>query len=360
LLKSCQINEFRDAIIVYNKNWYNHLIILKKEVLKQMKGVVVSRFGGPEVLEYRELEMPVFSSTQVLVRVEATSVNFADTQARQGKYHGAGNPPFVPGLDLTGTVEAVGADVKHLHPGQRVIAFPLTGSYAEYVVTDQALTFAIPDSIDTDTAAACPIISFTSFNLLSQVTRLQPGESVLVHAAAGGIGTTAIQLAKRLGAKTVIGTVGSDAKKEIALQAGADHVINYQQENFAEQVNHLTQGHGVDVILDSVAGETFDLGLTCLARFGRIAAFGMASGRPGQGRTNDLHASCRSVLGYSFGTNRKFRPESIVHTAEQVIPYLASGQVKMFIGGKFTFAEVGKAHELIQNRAITGKIIVTP
>ncbi len=179
-----------------------------------MKAIVVTSFGGPEVMKYTDVDMPTISDNQVLIRVVATSVNFADIKSRYGK-KGNKTFPFIPGIDATGIVERVGSQVKNIHPGQRVIAFPQNGSYAEYIVANENLTFVLPDEVNFQTAAACPIVSFTSYNLLTNVARLQQGESVLIHAAAGGIGTTAIQLAKLLGAEKVIGTVGSEAKKKL-------------------------------------------------------------------------------------------------------------------------------------------------
>ena len=184
-----------------------------------MKGILVSRYGGLDVSLYKDIEIPTISATEVLIHVHATSVNYADIKARKGNYHGAKTPPFIPGIDVMGTIEEIGSEVKQLHVGQRVIAFPMDGSYAEYARADQMLTFPIPDSLDSHIAAACPTVSFTSYNLLAEVANIQKGESVLIHAAAGGIGTTASQLAKLLGAKLVIGTVSSDEKKVAAQQA---------------------------------------------------------------------------------------------------------------------------------------------
>ncbi len=192
-----------------------------------MKAIVVTAFGGPETMKYTEVDMPTFNEKQVLIRVIATSVNFADIKSRYGK-KGNRKLPFIPGIDAAGIVEQVGSDVKSIHVGQRVIAFPLNGSYAEYVVANENLTFVLPDEVDFTIAAACPVVSFASYNLLANVARLQQGETVLIHAAAGRIGTTAIQLAKILGAGKIIGTVGSEAKKKVALDAGANHVICYQ------------------------------------------------------------------------------------------------------------------------------------
>ena len=190
-----------------------------------MKAIIISEFGGPEVLKMQEVDTPVISENQVLIRVIATSVNFADIQTRRGLYHAGGKPPLVPGLDVAGVIENVGANISKFAVGQRVIAFPKNGSYAEFVVADEGLTYVLPDTVDYITAAASPVVAVTAYKLLADVGRLQLGESVLIHAASGGVGTTAIQLAKILGAGLVIGIVGSAGKKSAALEAGADQVI---------------------------------------------------------------------------------------------------------------------------------------
>ncbi|NWK70108.1 quinone oxidoreductase [Bacillus paramycoides] len=322
-----------------------------------MKAIVVTSFGGPEVMKYTDVGIPTISENQVLIRIVATSVNFADIKSRYGK---KGNKafPFIPGIDAAGVVERVGSHVKNIYPGQRVIAFPQNGSYAEYVVANENLTLVLPDEVDFQTAAACPIVSFTSYNLLTNVARLQKDEAVLIHAAAGGIGTTAIQLAKLLGAGKVIGTVGSEAKRKIALDAGADYVICNQNEDFVEKVNDLTNGEGVNVILDSISGTVSERSLDCLAYYGRLVHFGNASGEVGNFRTKDLHASCRSILGFSFGTTRKKRPESLKETANQVFRYLRDGSLLIKATKSFPLQDAGKAHEWVESRQSTGKVIL--
>ncbi|MED1801011.1 quinone oxidoreductase family protein [Brevibacillus porteri] len=322
-----------------------------------MKAILVTELGGPETMKYTEVEMPTMSPTQVLIRVEMTSVNFADIKSRYGK-KGAAKLPFIPGLDATGVIEQVGAEVQSLKVGQRVIAFPANGSYAEYIVADESLTFALPDHIRTETAAACPVVSFTSYQLLAKVARIAKGETVLIHAAAGGIGTTAIQLAKLLGAGRVIGTVGNEAKAELALSAGADHVICNDREDFVEKVRELTDGAGADVILDSISGTVSERSLECLAWYGRLVHFGNASGEIGQIKTIDLHASCRSVLGFSFGTTRKLRPNLLQDTAKQVLEYLANGQLDIKIGKHFALEDAASAHAWVESRASTGKVLL--
>ncbi|EJP97145.1 quinone oxidoreductase family protein [Bacillus cereus] len=322
-----------------------------------MKAIVVTSFGGPEVMKYTDVDMSTISDNQVLIRVVATSVNFADIKSRYGK---KGNKalPFIPGIDAAGIVERVGSHVNNIYPGQRVIAFPQNGSYSEYVVANENLTFVLPDEVDFQTAAACPIVSFTSYNLLANVARLQQGESVLIHAAAGGIGTTAIQLAKLLGAKKVIGTVGSEAKRKIAFDAGADYVICHQDEDFVERVNQLTNGEGVNIVLDSISGTVSERSLECLAYYGRLVQFGNASGEVGIFQTKDLHASCRSILGFSFGTTRKKRPELLQETANQVFRYLRDGSLQIKATKSFPLQDAGKAHEWVESRQSTGKVIL--
>lgn len=322
-----------------------------------MKAIVVTEFGGPEHMKLVEMEMPQIQSKQVLIRVEKTSVNFADIKSRYGK-KGAGKLPFIPGLDVAGVIEQVGPEVQRFQPGQRVVAFPANGTYAEYVVASEDLTFALPDSIDFDTAAASPVVSFTSYKLLADVARLVPGETVLVHAAAGGIGTTAIQLAKLLGAGKVIGTVGSESKAEIAREAGADHVICNDTEDFTAKVNELTDGAGADVILDSISGAVSERSMECLAWYGRLVHFGNASGEVGTIQTIDLHASCRSVLGFSFGTTRNKRPLLLQDTAEKVFQYLVDGSLTIKIGRRFALEDAASAHAWVESRQSTGKVLL--
>ena len=321
-----------------------------------MKAVVVTAYGGTENMSCKDIERPVPGPGQVLVKVAATSVNFADIKSRYGKK--GGKLPFIPGLDAAGVVVQVGQDVKQFQVGQRVIAFPSNGSYAEYIVANENLTFAIPDSMDFLTAAAAPIVSFTSYKLLADVARLEQGETVLIHAAAGGIGTTAIQLAKLLGAGKVIGTVGNESKRQTALEAGADHVIVYEDARFAEEVNELTNGEGANVILDSIAGKVSEESIRCLAPYGRLVHFGNASGDVGTFKTVDLHASCRSVLGFSFGTTRSKRPHLLRDTAEKVLGYLTDGSLKIRIGRRFPLSEAALAHDWVESRQSTGKVLL--
>jgi len=245
-------------------------------------------------LKMQEVQVPVVKENQVLIRVFATSVNFADIMSRQGFYHAAGKPPLIPGLDVAGTIEQVGDKVTKLKVGQRVMAFPKNGGYAEFVVTDENLTFVLPENIDLISAAASPLVAFTSYKLLADVGRLQPGESVLIHAASGGIGTTAIQLAKLLGAGLVIGTVGNERKQSVVLEAGADVVICNDKQDFVSEVNRLTNNKGVDLILDSIAGSVTKRSLECLAMYGRLLWNCQRSSRTDRNKRLTCKLSCSS------------------------------------------------------------------
>ncbi|WP_442593707.1 quinone oxidoreductase family protein [Neobacillus sp. D3-1R] len=322
-----------------------------------MKAILVTEFGGPQVMKYSDIPLPTIKPNQVLIRVIKTSVNFADIKSRYGK-KGGGNIPYIPGIDATGIIESVGEAVQSLQIGQRVIAFPQGGSYSEYVVADEALTFVIPDSLDFGMAAACPIVSFLSYQLLMDIARLEKGETVLIHSAAGGVGTTAIQLAKLLGASKIIGTVGNSSKKNVALDAGADEVICYTEGNFSDKVNEITDGNGVNIVLDSLAGKITEESLNCLAPYGRLVHFGNSSGSVGNIQTKDLHSSCRSVMGFSFGTTRKLRPYTLKNVAEQVLPLIANGQLSIKIGANFPLSEAAHAHEWMESRKSTGKILL--
>ncbi|MBC5636456.1 zinc-binding dehydrogenase [Ornithinibacillus sp. BX22] len=321
-----------------------------------MKAVVIEQFGGPEVLQYKEVPTPQPGHQEVLIKVEKTSVNYADIKNRTGK-KAKGDFPIILGLDLVGTIDQLGEGVTDLTVGQRVIAFPKTGSYAEYAVASEQLTFPIPDEISLDVAAASPIVAFLSYKLLKDVGRIEAGETVLVHSAAGGVGTTAVQMAKLLGASHVFGTVGSREKFRVAYEAGADHVFTY--DDFSDNILELTDGMGVDIILDSMSGKVSEASMSCLAEYGRLVHFGNSSSEVGHFKTNELHNSCRSVLGFSLGNTRKKRPELLKEAAEHVIPFLARGDLDIVIGAEFPLHEVAEAHRLIEQRQHTGKILLT-
>ena len=325
-----------------------------------MKAMVVSEFGDPQVLKEQEVPIPIINDDEVLIRVQGAGVNFADIKARKGKFHGKSSPPFIPGLDVTGMVESVGAKVTNVKNGEKVIAFPKNGSYAEYTVANSLLTYSIPDSISSETAAAFPVVSVTAYYLLTELAKLKKGETVLIHSAAGGIGTTAIQLAKHLGAGKVIGTVGSDHKLEVVRQVGGDYAFNYKSESIKEIVKKVTNNEGVDVVLDSIGGEVFEESMECLTNYGRIVNVGNSSGKGGRIVATDLHSSCRSILGFSLGTTLNERPQSLTSTVKEVIQLVAEQRLSMHIHKRYKLTDATKAHQWIESKKSTGKIVLIP
>jgi NADPH:quinone reductase len=323
-----------------------------------MLAIEVQQLGDPDVLVYRELPEPRPGPGELAIRVTRTGVNFADVMARRGRYHGGQQPPFVPGLDCAGVVTALGEGVQGFRVGERVAAFP-AGSYAEVVVAPAVLTYSLDERVTDDDAAAL-LMLVTAYNVLTLAGRLQPGETVLVSAGAGGVGSTAIQIARALGAGTILATVGSDEKRAIALRAGADHVFRYDADDVAAAVREATGGAGADVILDSVAGDAFAVHLAVLAPFGRLVAFGIASGSPGTVRSSDLHPSNRAVVGYSSGSYRKLRPAALRPAADASLRLAAEGKVHVLAGARFPLREAAAAHRLVESRASHGKVLLEP
>ena len=324
-----------------------------------MKGIEVTRFGGPEVLEFKEIAAPIAGTDQVLIEVRGASVNFADTQARTGKYHLGKKPPYIPGIDVAGIVLECGADVTTIKPGDHVIAFPLSGSYAEKAVANQNLTFVIPDSIDFKVAAACPIVAGTVTHMLTQIGCIESSESLLVHAAAGGVGSTALQIAKYLGITNITGSTSSPWKKDRIIETGADAVIDYS-DDYREKINELTGGKGVDVILNPLGGETISRDLQCLAPFGRLILFGKLNEGLMPLSPADLYTTNKSVIGFSFGHYRRFRPDEVNDTMKLVIDLLKNKLIDVQIGACFPLEGAEDAHRAIEHREIFGKIVLLP
>jgi NADPH2:quinone reductase len=322
-----------------------------------MHAIVVERYGDASVLEWREVPDPVPGLGQVTIRVGRTGVNFADVMRRRGGYRG-GPPPFTPGLDCAGTVLAVGAGVTELRPGQRVAAFPDDGGYAEIALARPVLTYPVPDGVSDDAAAALTVL-VTAYNLLTQAGRLQRGESVLVHSAAGGVGSTLLQMARALGAGRIVGTAGA-RKLAIVREAGADVALDADAEDLAERVLAETGGRGADLVLDAVGGALFARSLPALAPFGRYAIYGQASGAPGELKTDSLHQGNRALVGYSTGGYRAARPEALRPGVEGAFALVASGAVSVLIGARYALRDAADAQRHVESRASHGKVLLAP
>ncbi len=323
-----------------------------------MKAMVVTQEAGRSLLVLQDVPEPKPAEGQVAIRMEGTAVSFGDIEMREGRYHTPRKPPVIPGHDVVGIVTEVGPGVSHVRKGQRVTAIALTGSFAEIVIAPAPITWLLPEEIDIASGAAFPTNAVTSYNLLTLAGRLVRGETVLVHSAAGGVGTTTVQLAKLLGAGCVIGTVGAAEKIELALEMGCDHVINYQTENFSDKVMDITEGRGADVILDSIAGAVTELSLACLAPWGRIVVYGMSGGVPGSIPTNVLHAGNRSAVGYSTGGHRYARPGVLRPAGDAVLEYMRTGKIRMLIGARYPLARANEALDLVASRKSTGRVVI--
>jgi NADPH2:quinone reductase len=286
-------------------------------------------------------------------------VNFADIMGRRGAYHAGSPPPYVPGLDCMGTISAVGEDVSDLQVGQRVAAFVDSGSYAQTVLARAVLTYPLHDRIS-DEAAASLLLLVTAYHTLTFAGKIQAGESVLIHAAAGGVGSTAVQIAKHLGANPIIATAGSPEKLAIARDAGADVLIDYTKDDIKTAVLAATENRGADVILDSVAGDVFAASIEAFAPFGRYVIYGMASGKPGEAKTPLFHTQNRSLVGFSAGHYRNLRPAVLRAGTMAVLELVASGAVTPVIGARFALRDAAQAQQLVETRASHGKVLLDP
>ncbi|HTP13126.1 MAG TPA: zinc-binding dehydrogenase [Bacteroidota bacterium] len=337
-----------------------------------MKAAVVTRFGPPDVLQIQDLPKPVPGENDVLVKVKSIGLNFADVMARLGVYPAIPDPPFVPGIELAGTVEAMGNGVHGVKKGERVWAFSKQGAYAEYVCVPAPSAIPIPKGVDFSHAVALGVTYLTAYHALVTLANVKKKERVLIHAAAGGVGTAAIQIAKHLKTE-VFATVGSAEKMEVARTQGADVVINYSTQKFADVIRMETDGTGVDVILDSVGGRVMKEGWKLLAPMGRYVLFGFAA-VTGTKRLNRVEAAREaisvpiiyppSILSRNVGLfafNLYFLSHKVEYLRsawKTIADWNARGVIKPVIGMTFPFERIAEAQAFLQSRKSTGKVVV--
>lgn len=321
--------------------------------------ILVRRYGGPEVLEPDSFEPGLPGAGEVLVRQEAIGVNYIDTYFRTGLYPAPEGLPFVPGHEAAGVVEAVGPGVDEVAVGDRVAYAAGPGSYTTHRVIAARLVVPLPAEIDTATAAAMMLKGMTAQYLLRQTYVVRPGDVVLIHAAAGGVGLIACQWAKHLGA-TVIGTVGSPQKAELARAHGCDHVILYDREDVAARVREITGGKGVPVVYDGVGKATFVTSLDCLQPRGLLVSFGNASG-PVDGVNLGILAAKGSlyVTRPTLMTYTATR-DQLLACARDLFEVVRSGAVRVEIHQRFPLAEAAAAHRALESRATTGSTLLMP
>ena len=321
-----------------------------------MKGIRITRYGGPEVLEYGELPDPAPNAGEALVRVHVAGVNFTDVYQRTGRY--PGTLPFTPGVEGVGVVERVGSGVMDVRAGDRVGWVMIKGGYAERVALPAQRLVPIPDGVDDRTACAVLLQGMTAHFLLRDCYRVQPGEWVLIHAAAGGVGLLAVQIAHAIGAR-VIGTTSTDEKAALAKEAGADEVVLYTKEDFQQAARRITGGEGVSVVYDSVGKTTFDKSLDSLRPRGYMVLFGGASGPVPPLDPMILNSKgslflTRPTLGNYVATRAE-----LLGRAADLFAWLATGKLAVRAEHVYALADVARAHADLEARKTTGKILLT-
>jgi len=317
----------------------------------------IAATGGPEVLEWQEVTVGDPGPGEVRLRHTAVGLNYIDVYFRTGLY--PVEPPFTPGLEAAGVVEALGDGVEDLSVGDRVAyAAPPPGAYAEARLMPADRVVKVPDGVDDAIAAAMMLKGMTAHYLLRRTYRVQSGDTILFHAAAGGVGLIACQWAKHLGA-TVIGTVGSDAKAELAAAHGCDHPIVYTRENFVERVKAITDGRGVPVVYDSVGKDTFADSLDCLEPLGTMVLFGQSSGPVPVFDIGTLAAKGSLFLTRPTLMTYTAKREDLVATAKELFEVVASGAVKLEVNQRFALENAADAHRALEARETTGSTILT-
>jgi NADPH2:quinone reductase len=321
-----------------------------------MRAIQIAKTGGPEVLEHVEIPAPVAGAGQVLVKVEASGVNFIDTYLREGRYPAA--LPFVPGQEAAGVVAAVGEGVSGFREGDRVAWTGTRGTYAEFACAPASELLHIPDGLSFDQASAALTQGLTAHYLAHDTYAIQPGDMVLVHAGAGGVGLLLTQMARRLGA-IVIATVSTAEKAALAHEAGAEHVILYTQQDFREEVGKIASGSGLPVVYDSVGKTTFEDSLKCLRPRGLLALYGASSGA-----VPPFDLIRLAGLGSLYVTRPTLKDyvqtrDELEKRANDVFGWIASGELKLRIEHRYPLEQAAQAQRDMEGRKTTGKVLLT-
>jgi NADPH2:quinone reductase len=322
-----------------------------------MRAIRIHQYGGPEAMQIEDLPTPAPGAGQARIRLEAAGVNFIDVYQRSGLYKG--NLPVPLGLEGAGVVEALGPGAEHVKVGDHVAWTGVPGSYATHNLVPADRLVALPAGVDARHGAAAMLQGMTAHYLAHDSYPLRAGDTCLVHAAAGGVGLLLCQMAKRAGAR-VIGTVSTEDKAKLARGAGADEVILYTRQDFSAEVKRLTGGKGVQVVYDSVAKDTFDKGLDCLAPRGRMILYGQSSGPIGPFDPQILNAKGSLFLQRPSLVHHILTRDDLVKRAGEVLGAIQRGQLNLRIGATFPLAEAAQAHRDLEGRKTTGKVLLIP
>jgi NADPH:quinone reductase len=315
-----------------------------------MRAIQMTEFGGPEVLKLAELPVPEPGPEEALIKVSRAGLNFADTHTRTNSYVRKATLPLVPGSEVAGVREDT---------GERVVALVGSGGYAEYALAPAEHVFPIPDEIDDGTALALIVQGTTAWHLYRTAGRVAQGESVVVHAAAGGVGSLAVQLGHALGAGRVIATASSEQKRALALELGADVAIDPAPEGLTERLLEANAGEGMDVVFEMAGGEVFDASYAALARFGRIVVCGIASQQPNEVRTGSLLRHSRAAIGF-YLFHCLERPGMFGEALADLFARARRGELKAIVGRTYPLGEVAQAHIDLRGRGTTGKLLLDP
>lgn len=321
-----------------------------------MRAIRVDAYGGPDVLVVREVPIPEPGPGEVAIDVAYAGVNYAEVMGRRGTLRFYA-PPFVPGLEVSGAVRAVGPGVGGLRVGQPVAALTTRGGYADVVLAPAASTFPLPDDADLRAAGAFPVLVPTAWGLVHESARLRAGETMLVHAAGGGVGTVVAQVARPLSPGRLIGVVSTEEKADYAKPFGYDEVLLSSE--WGERVRELTGGRGLDVVLDSIGGETRRQGFELLAPLGRLVLYGNATDEPEPGVADSiLRAQVKGALGFSIVVLAAVDPSRARAISEEALAAVVRGDVRVDVTEVVPLAEAPRAHELLEGRASTGKLLL--
>ncbi len=324
-----------------------------------MKALICEAFGPIDTLVVKDVSSPVPGSRQVLIEVRAAAVNFPDALMVQGLYQVKPPLPFTPGAEIAGIVKSVGAEAKHFKPGDRVIALTSTGGFAEECLAEVTRVMPLPTNMDFETGAALVLTYATSLHALKDCGHLKAGETLVVLGAAGGVGVSAIEIGKAMGAR-VIAAASTDDKLELCRKVGADETVNYSTENLKDRINELTAGKGADVVYDPVGGPYTEPALRALAWRGRLLVIGFAAGEIPKIPLNLALLKERSIVGVYWGDSTKHDPAGHLANLQQLNEWFAAGTIRPVVSESFALADAGKAIAKIANREVKGKIVVLP
>ncbi|PRB82963.1 NADPH:quinone oxidoreductase family protein [Pseudomonas sp. MYb185] len=322
-----------------------------------MKAVLCKAYGPASSLSLEDTTDPVAKDNEVVIDVHAAGVNFPDTLIIEGKYQVKPAFPFSPGGEAAGVVASVGAKVKHLKPGDRVMGLTGYGSFAEKVATDAGRVLPMPTDMDYVTAAGFSMTYGTSMHALVQRGNLQPGETLLVLGASGGVGLAAVEIGKAMGAR-VIAAASTDEKLEVARQAGADELVNYSEGDFKEKIKALTGGQGADVIYDPVGGDLFDQCMRCINWKGRLLVVGFASGRIPELPVNLALLKGAAVVGVFWGAFATREPQANLDNFRQLFSWFSEGKLKPLVSQTFELDQYETALTALSTRQAVGKVVI--